>query len=131
MDEKHALKAEVDRLILEKIDSVPHLEALLLLWNTRPKRWTPEDIARRLYIRDEVATQILQDLVRHELIALLTTSPAEYGCEIISDARARVLDALDETYRQDLIRISTAIHSKAPKSVQEFARAFRFTKERE
>jgi hypothetical protein len=31
---------EVDRFILEEIDSVPHLEALLLLWRNNAKKWS-------------------------------------------------------------------------------------------
>jgi hypothetical protein len=131
MDEKSDLKAEVDRLILEKIDSVPHLEALLLLWNTRPQPWTPDELARRLYVRDEIAWQILQDLVRHELISVLVSQQKQYCCDSIFDERACILDALNKTYREELIRISTAIHSKTSRAVQEFARAFKFTKERE
>jgi hypothetical protein len=38
MNPDETTKKEVDQFILDEIDSVPHLEALLLLWNTRPKQ---------------------------------------------------------------------------------------------
>jgi hypothetical protein len=36
--------------ILQKIDSVPQLEALVLLWNNRPAGWTRGEPASRLYM---------------------------------------------------------------------------------
>jgi len=46
-----------------------------------------------------------------------------------------ILDALmlqvEVAYRNELIRISRMIHAKAPAAVREFARAFRFKKERD
>ena len=39
------------RFIHEHIDSVPHLEALILLWNSRPVGWTCDELASRLYVR--------------------------------------------------------------------------------
>jgi hypothetical protein len=31
---------DVDQFLLEQIDTVPHLEALLFLWNSRPQPWS-------------------------------------------------------------------------------------------
>jgi hypothetical protein len=131
MDGSNELKLEVDRLVNEKIDSIPHLEALLLLWNTRPKRWTIQEVAERLYVKTDAASRILHDLLRNELISVITSSPIEYGCQSVSEKMACLLGALDKTYREELIRLSTTIHSKASSGVREFARAFRFTKERD
>lgn len=50
--------------ILEKMDSVPHLEALILLWNSRPVGWTCEELASRLYVPSEKVNDLLRDLVR-------------------------------------------------------------------
>jgi len=36
---------------------------------------------------------------------------------------------VDETYRREVVRVSTLIHSKPSSPVRDFARAFRFTKE--
>jgi len=40
MPESDPTKEEVDRFILQYIDSVPQLEALLLAWESRPRQWT-------------------------------------------------------------------------------------------
>lgn len=49
---------DADKFILDEIDSVPHLEALLLLWNNRPKQWTSREIADALYVAPGLAQKI-------------------------------------------------------------------------
>jgi hypothetical protein len=43
----------------------------------------------------------------------------------------RILRAVADVYRQDMVRVSTMIHAKPSSAVRAFARAFRFTKEQE
>lgn len=129
--EENELNAPVERFIVAKIESVPHLEALLLLWNTRPKDWTAQELAQRLYVSTEAAGRILLDLLAEELITDTSCLPKQYRCTSSSEESTRLLNTLDKAYRTDLIRISNLIHSKPASAVREFARAFRFTKERE
>ena len=117
--------------ILEYIDSVPHLEALVLLWNSRPVGWTCEDLASRLYLPPEKVRDLLRDLVRLQLIAESNLSYPRYSYLARSEDQNETMRLIDEAYRRDLVRISTMIHSKASSSVREFARAFRFKKERD
>jgi len=121
----------VYEFILENIDSVPHLEALVLLWNSRPVGWTPEELASRLYIPAEKVLNLLADLVRLQLIAKSTGSPAKFSYHPSSKDQDEMMRLVDSAYRRDLVRISTMIHSKASPSVREFARAFRIKKERD
>lgn len=118
----------VDRFITEKIKTVPHLEALLLLWSTRPKPWTAQDLAPRLYVDSETAGLILMDLVTEGLATDAGGVPKQCRCNA---GLGELLKALEIAYRTDLIRISDLIHSKPSSAVREFARAFRFKKERE
>jgi hypothetical protein len=122
-------KAAVDQFIIEQIDSVPHLEALLLIWTRRPQQWSVDQIACSLYIRRNVAEEILKDLSTRGLIS--TTGKDVYFCDPQNPELDELLSLVATTYSRELIRVSTLIHSKAPASVREFARAFRFTKERE
>ena len=41
MTDNNQHDAEVRQFLLDQIDSVPHLEALLLLWNSRPNCGRP------------------------------------------------------------------------------------------
>jgi hypothetical protein len=117
--------------VLDQIESVPHLEALLLLWNSRPQPWTVENLSKRLYISTEVVNFLLEDLLRRRLVAVVPGPTAGYVYESASVDQDQLMSSLDLTYRRETVRISTMIHSKPSSSVREFARAFRFTKERE
>ena len=128
MAESDQEQRRVDEFILEKVDSVSHLEALLLLWNSRPKQWSPEELARRLYVDTKIARGLLADLQRSDLIGAVPDAVETYCYETNSQERNGIIEMVDATYRQQLVRISNLIHSKGSSAVRDFARAFRFTK---
>lgn len=121
---------DVDRFLLEYIDTVPHLEALLLLWNSRPKEWLAEDMASSLYLAPEAAKSILDDLVRRGLAAGITGATERFRYEP-GPEKDESMAAVEAAYRQELIRITRLIHSKPSAAVRAFARAFRIKKDRE
>ncbi|HEY1767526.1 MAG TPA: hypothetical protein VGG26_07715 [Terracidiphilus sp.] len=122
---------DVYEFILKNVDSVPHLEAIILLWNSRPVAWNPEELATRLYIAPEKVLALLRDLVRLQLITETAGSPPKFSYFARSQEQDELMGSLDAAYRRELVRISTMIHSKASSSVLEFARAFRLKKERD
>lgn len=130
MEEEQVRKA-VDEFIAEQIDTVPHLEALMILWNSRPKEWTVPEMAKALYISDDAARTLLQDLSRRDLAVQMSAPVETYSYQSISEEQDALLRSVDAIYRREVVRISTIIHAKAPSSVREFARAFRFIKEKE
>jgi len=121
---------EVDEFILRRIDSVPQLEALLLLWTSRPREWSVDDMAKALYVRTDMAQAILEDLAQRELISLIPNQPDRYVYAVHSEDQNKLMQAVDRTYRHELVRISTMIHSKVS-ALHDFARAFRFTKDKD
>lgn len=122
---------EVYGFIADEIETVPHLEALLLLWSSRPERWPEEKLAARLFVPNNTARSIMQDLVRRRLISGASNAENEYWYEPDPDGKDPLIAALADVYRRQLVRVSTIIHSKAPSAVRDFARAFKFTKDRE
>lgn len=122
---------QIDQFIHDEIDSVPHLEALLLIWNRRPKQWSAEDMAKELYVKPEVAGKILRGLANRSLISANSEPQETFFYESGANERDNILRALDSAYRSQIVRVSTMIHAKASAAVRDFARAFRFTKERE
>jgi predicted ArsR family transcriptional regulator len=114
---------ELYDFIFTKIDAVPHLEALLLLWNARPRIWTDTEAAERLFVNTAGVRSIMADLSRHGLVTIEQNPPPSYSYRA-SPENDRLTGAIDHAYRTDLIRISRAIHSKGPASMREFARAF-------
>lgn len=125
MAEENVSSRAVDQFISEEIDSVPHLEALLLFWNRRPRHWLTDEMAAALYISPAETQDILNNLERRGLIV------AESGGYVF-DRSGRwdpLVQELDRVYRKELVRISRIIHSKASPSVREFARAFKLKKD--
>lgn len=119
-------KDEIDRFILNEIDSVPHMEALLILRSVRPRPMSFEDVAAKLYIPPETALTVLQDLARKNL-----TQTSNDGRSFAYDSTDRdlLIAEVELTYRRELVRVANLIHSKASNAVRDFARAFRITKD--
>jgi len=117
------------KFIAEKIDSVPHLEALILFWNSRPVGWSMEDLASRLYVPVDRVSQIVTDLIRLQIARELQGSPVKFAYLQRSAEQDELMRQVDTIYRNDLVRVSTMIHEKASSPVREFARAFKFRKE--
>ena len=124
-------RLQVDRFILEQIDSVPHLEALLLLFNSRPKTWSTEEMAKSLYVRNEVASKILDSLLHRKLVVASHEKSDLFFYSSDDEVRNTMLQDVDAIYRKEVVRISSMIHSKASAGVRDFARAFRLKKDKE
>lgn len=117
------------RFLTEKIDDVPQLEALLLLWENSNRSWSCEEIAARIYVRPAVCTDIVQVLARRGLVAADSASQ-RYQYDPAWDAEGSLMSEVAATYRRQLVQVTMFIHSRAPSSVRAFARAFDFKKER-
>lgn len=130
----HAISQRVDSFIVGEIDSVPHLEALLLLWRNAPQRFSAAELAKQLYIHAGQGAAIAEDLHRRGLIERGERDQggsAGFFYDMRSEARNELLEAVDATYRRELIRISGIIHSKPSPGVRAFANAFRFRKDKD
>jgi hypothetical protein len=119
----------VDEFIQRELDGVPHLEALLLLWNSRPRAWTSAEMGAALYVSDSYARDILQNLTRHGLATHEESDLFSY--QSTSPERDTLVATLETEYRRNLIRITRILHAKASPGLREFADAFRFKKDRE
>jgi DNA-binding IclR family transcriptional regulator len=111
------------RFIENEIDTVPHIEALLLLWDGRPGALSPAEVARRLFVTDAAASRLLADLHRRRLVAP-DPGGRGYAYDPAWDTSGELMARVAETYRRHLITVATLIHSKASPAVREFARAF-------
>jgi len=122
---------DIRRFILTSIPSVPHLEALLLLRANVQQGWRAETVAGRLYIRDRLAQQLLDDLCEAGMAAPCATEheSATYRYRPSSDALGGTIDQLAELYSKRLVDITHLIHSKLDRKAQQFADAFRWRKD--
>lgn len=121
-----AVPERVRHLILEAIDSVAELEALLLLRETTGQVWTPETLGARLYVSRTVAAHVLHVLSQRRLLRALSVG---YLYEPATPALAEDVTALAAAYSRSLIAVTKLIHGKPASSVQDFARAFRLRKD--
>ena len=127
MDENPTQKA-VDEFILHEIDTVPHLEALLLLWNSRPQEWSFEgDAQRPVPSTRPLRARLLRTWKGADLV-LLTDDHRFLAPFHPPD---QLVEQVEKTYRREIVRISNMIHSKPAASLREFARAFRLKRDRD
>lgn len=129
MSEKPLTQEQIDRFIVEEIDSVPQLEALLLIWTRRPRIWTSADLGRELYVSADVAHDILRDLVKRRFIVETEEKTGCYALRLRSAEMEDMLAALEKVYRRELVRVSNLIHEKSSRALRDFSSAFRFKKE--
>jgi predicted ArsR family transcriptional regulator len=127
--EGDGLPDDVLRFLRDRIDSVPHLEALLLLWERPERSWTREEMAARLYLSGEAAAQLMEDLARHELVEAASESPRTYRYAGAWD-EGGLMAKVAATYSRQLVTVAQLLHAKASPGVREFARAFQIKKDR-
>lgn len=114
-------------LIMERIDSIPELEALLLLRQNRAQSWSPEEAGQRLYVSPTVAAHILGLMTERGLFSRVHGRFA-YAPETPElDASVALLA---ETYSKQLIAVTNIVHAKPSANVRLFAQAFRWRKDK-
>jgi ribosomal protein S12 methylthiotransferase accessory factor YcaO len=122
------IPADILAFLAQRIDSVPQLEALLMMSERADSVWTVDDVAARTYTNRATARAVLEALQRRGLVEAderehtFRFKPRERTDEALVARVARY-------YRANLVIVATLIHDKASASIQEFARAFEFKKD--
>lgn len=123
------ISTQVLEFLAEKIDTVPQLETLLLMWREPQRTWTPAEVAARVYVPPDAARLILQALQRRQLVSAAGDPPV-YRYSNQWDNSGGIMNKVAAEYARNLVSITTLIHEGASSSVKEFARAFDLKKER-
>jgi hypothetical protein len=123
------ISARVIDFLAENIDSVPQLEALLLLWRDPNKWWGVEELGVRLYVSTEDADGIVRALLTRQLVTSEGQPPA-YRYSAAWDTSGTLMAEVADAYRHNLVRMTRFIHSRASSAVRAFARAFDLKKDR-
>lgn len=119
-----ALPAAVTAFLAAHVDTVPQLEALLLLYEGRDHHWLADEIGARLYLERTQIAALMRHLLQHRLATIESGSgKTRFAYDARWDADG-LMEAVATTYRTRLIEVTRYIHSKAPGSVLDFARAF-------
>lgn len=120
----------IAQFVLDKIDSVAQLEALLLLRNNRETDWSVGALAARLYIHEDQTAQVLAVLQAQGFVVSKGTDRPLYRYEPASQELHAILERLAEIYAKHLVPVTNLIHSKPKPRIQEFADAFRLRKDK-
>lgn len=99
----------VRKLIAERIDSIPELEALLLFQQHRNQAWTAEEAGQRLYLSPTVASRILGLLTERGFLSQ-SMQRFQYAPES-AELKASVT-LLAKTYSKHLIAVTKIVHAK-------------------
>jgi hypothetical protein len=117
---------ELQSFVLDNIDSVAELEALLLLHKYPEQDWPLPAAAQRLYIDEAAAAQVLERLASR---GLCSAGVAGYRIVHTDPERVALVEALAKAYARYLIPVTNLIHHK-PSRIQQFADAFKFRKDK-
>ncbi len=120
------IPADLREFIQRYIDSVAHLEALLLLRANPQTTWDVPATAGRLYTSENQAEEVLVQLCAEGLISR-ESDLYRYASQ--SPETLAMIDRLAELYSKQLIPITNLIHGK-PRRIRQFADAFKIRKDR-
>jgi predicted DNA-binding transcriptional regulator len=117
--------AELRQFIAQHIESLAQLEALLLMRREPGRRWAPAELARTLYISDEMVRGMFAELERRGFVARDDESYFYAASGPLDD----LLGELARHYQERRVAVITEIYSNPVKKVQTFADAFRLRRE--
>jgi hypothetical protein len=120
---------DIRQFIMQSIDSIAHMEALLLFRNQPETQWDAVAIARRLYMTEKQVQSVLDQFVNRSIISRLPGKTPLYQYKPSSQELAAIIDKTVNFYGRFLVPITHLIHSKAQTRVQAFADAFRIRKD--
>jgi hypothetical protein len=120
---------DVKAFLLQRIDSIAQLEALLLLRTNAALSWGAEALAKRLYITGQETAAILRHLQANGFLVATEDASDMYRYEPAAPDLAQMVDRVAELYARYLIPVTQLIHAKPLTRVQEFADAFKLKKD--
>ena len=122
-----ALPTDIQDLISKHIDSIAHLEALLLLWRNPEVSWDFASLSKRLYINEKDARAILERLLTR---GFAVESGGIFRYQSSLDVADVMVNRLSSFYATHLILITNLIHAKPSRRIQQFADAFNLRKDK-
>jgi hypothetical protein len=122
---EQVIPPDVGQFILEHIDSIAELEAVLLLRESPDSWWKCSHVAARLYITENSCLPVLKNLCRRGLLLCEDDQGFRYRPET-GDLREMV-DRLAFYYTKHLVPVSNLVHAKARARIEGFAQAFKLS----
>jgi hypothetical protein len=125
---REPLPEELRRFVLTSVPSVPYLEALLLFRAAHGAPLTTDNVARRLYLSEAAARQVVAQL-REARVVLDEPGGGSHRFAPETVELAALLEMLSEFYRTHLVDVTDLIHNRTGRKAQQFADAFKLRKD--
>lgn len=123
------LPAEVKQWIDRQIETLAHLETLLLLREAPECTMSVDQIAKALYVPIASATVVLRELERRGTVRIAANAPLSFQLQPADESTERIIEQLAQLYVERRVAVISHIYSKSTSKVQTFADAFRLKKE--
>lgn len=112
---------------MDSIESVSHLEVLLMLYKDPAKNWDAEKVCKELRSSLSSATKQLESLTSKGLIS--TTDSVSYHYLPLSPELDEKVRTLFDLYQKMPVAIVTCIYEKPTDKLKNFSEAFRIKKD--
>lgn len=122
------LPDDVRRFVLTSVPSVPYIESLVLLRREAGSNWNASQLARRIYVPEAQAAQLLEALGASGVAARVPGEEKAYRYAPSAELSA-MLDRVATQYAGNLLAITDLIHSGLNRRANQFADAFRWRKD--
>lgn len=123
------LPVEVRDLIARHLETMEHVDALLVLHRAPDRGWTADEVATELRIAPKGLVKTLADLEKSGLVERDAAREGAYRYAPATSLLARSVEALLQAYNQRPVTLVKAIYSRPPSAVRSFADAFRLRTE--
>lgn len=120
----YRISEELQRFVVDNIDSIAQLEALLFLREHRDRSWSCGSVAERIYSSEEVIASLLGKLTERGFITPNGVSPITFRYRPRTQEIARKVDQLAEVYAKYLVPVTNLVHKKSRRNIEGIADAF-------
>jgi hypothetical protein len=120
---------DVRRFVLTSVPSVSYLEAMLVFHRERDRPRSAPEMARLLYVTEDVANDLLGTLAGAGVIAPLDDGSGRFRYAPADDRLASLIDQLAVVYSTHLVDVTNLIHDRTRRTAIQFADAFKLRKD--
>lgn len=124
---REPIPEDLRRFVLTSVPSVPFVEALLIFREAQGTPVTIDLLARRLYMGERNAAEIVGQLRSSRLIEPVEGAGGHRYAP--APELADMIEQLAHFYRTQLVDVTDLIHSKTGRMAQQFADAFKLRRD--
>lgn len=125
------ISQEVIDFINRYVDSVGHLEVLLLIRANPKKEWSPQEVGAEMRSNTAAAEKQLAQLHGYGLLSIADTPDLKYVYDPRTPLLRGIAEELALAYDSRRVAIINLIYGKPLENIKSFSDAFRFRKDGE